>query len=156
MTLERVLESNHFVSGFSPPQVAKLASLARKDNFLENDLILMAGEKSSAFYVLLSGSASVEVKTAFYTVRVQGLACGDAFGWSSLLDGYDTLFQVRACEPCDALCIDGATITSLCREDPEFGVTLLRRVLETVAGRIYGLESRLAQFCGFPQAVPEG
>ena len=34
----------------------------------------------------------------FYTVSIQALGPGEAFGWSSLLDHHDTLFQVRARE----------------------------------------------------------
>ena len=136
------------MSGFDQAQLGKLASLAHEARFKGNDLIHIAGEKARAFYVLLSGSASVEVAADFCSVRIQTLAPGDIFGWTSLLDGHDTLFQVRACENCSALCLDGAAISALCQQDPELGVKLLRRVLQTVAGRIHGLESRLAQFCG--------
>jgi CRP/FNR family cyclic AMP-dependent transcriptional regulator len=153
MTLERALECNHFMSGFDPEELEKLASLAQTRSFEESDLMVTAGEQSRAFYVLLSGSASVEVETAFYSVRIQALAPGDAFGWSSLLDDYDTLFQVRAREQSSALCIDGPSMATLCKEDPELGVKLLRRVLRTVADRIRGLESSLAKFCGFAPAA---
>src|SRR5262249_12348251 len=104
------------------------------------------------FYVLLAGSASVELETSFYTVRIQALEPGDAFGWSSLLVDYDTLFQVRAREHCSALCIDNMTMAKLVQEDPALGVKLLRRVLQTVAGRIRGLESRLAECYGISTA----
>lgn len=155
MTLDGALAENHFASGFDQTELAKLASIAQKPSFEEGDLMLTAGERSRAFYVLLSGSASVELETSFYTIRVQALAPGDACGWSSLLDDYDTLFQVRAREHCSALCIDGAAMAKLIQEDPALGVKLLRRVLRTVAGRIRGLEVRLAQFCGFSPTIEE-
>ena len=153
MTLDRIPQANQFVSGFSRAQLAKLASLAQECSFEENDLILIAHERSKAFYVLLSGSASVEMETAFYTVGIQALTPGDAFGWSSLLDSHDTVFQVRARERCAAMFIGGEAMAALCREDPELGVTLLGRVLQTVAGRIHGLELSLARFCGFPASI---
>ena len=148
MTLERVLQANDFIAGFSEEQLGKLTSLAEEVTFEENDLILVEGERSRAFYVLLSGSAWVEVAADFCSVRIQALDPGDVFGWSSLLDSCDALFQVRAREHCTAVCLDGAAVSSLCEKDPELGVKLLRRVLQTVAGRIHGLESRLALFCG--------
>ena len=148
MTLERVLQNNAFGSGLDESQLEKLTSLAREVRFEENDLILIAGERSKAFYLLLTGSAWVEVAADFCSVRIQAVSPGDVFGWSSLLDCHDTLFQVRAREHCSALCFDGPAVASLCRQYPELGVKLLERVLLTVAGRIHGLESRLALFCG--------
>ena len=57
---------------------------------------LLSGERSKAFHVLMSGSASMEVTGDFCSVCIQALAPGDAFGWSSLLDYQDTLFQVMS------------------------------------------------------------
>jgi CRP-like cAMP-binding protein len=150
MTLEKALVRSGFASGLDDDDLRILASLAEERTFEEGELMVTAGERSRAFYVLLFGSASVDVETAFFKLRIQALSPGDAFGWSSLLDAYDTLFQVRAREHCTALCIDGVPMAALCRENPSLGVKLMRLVLQTVAGRIRGLESSLAQFCGIP------
>jgi CRP-like cAMP-binding protein len=146
--LERLLQGDSFVSGLTEEQLRALDSLGRQASFEENELILLAGERSRSFYLLLSGSASVEVATDFCTICIQALAPGDAFGWSSLLDDHDTLFQVRARENCSVLCLEGVALTALCEENPALGVKLLQRVLHTVARRVHGLESRLAEFCG--------
>ena len=148
MTLERALQGNDFGYGLDESQLGKLISLGREVRFEENDLILIAGERAKAFFVLLTGSAWVEVAADFCSVRIQAVSPGDVFGWSSLLDCHDTLFQVRARERSSALCFDGPAVSALCRDHPELGVKLLQRVLQTVAGRIHGLESSLALFCG--------
>ena len=95
-TLHEALKEHSFTAGLSDPQVAKLSGLARQVSFEENDLILIACEQSKHFYLLLSGSVCVEARMRAYTVCIQVLGPGDAFGWSSLLDQHDTLFQVRA------------------------------------------------------------
>jgi CRP-like cAMP-binding protein len=154
MTLERALVGSSFASGFEPAELRTLAALAEKRIFEDGDLMVRTGERSRAFYVLLSGSASVELQSSFFKLRIQALAPGDAFGWSSLLDHYDTLFQVRAREHCTALCIESDSIATLCHDNPSLGVKLMQRVLQTVAGRIRGLESSLATFCGIP--APDG
>ena len=157
MTLESALVGSGFAFGFDRDELKALASLAEERTFEEGELMVKAGEQSRAFYVLLSGSASVELESSFFKLRIQALAPGDAFGWSSLLDQYDTLFQVRAREHCNALCIDSAVVAALCQGNPALGVKLLRRVLQTAAGRIRGLESSLATFCGIsgPDGRPE-
>lgn len=140
---------SHFISGLSKTEVQRLDSLGKKIVFEENDLMVVEGERSTMFYLLLSGNASVEVSTGFCTIFIQELSAGDAFGWTSLLQQHDTMFQVRARERSTALRLDGAAVNALCREEPELGVMLLTRVLQTVAGRVRGLEMRLGEFCGF-------
>ncbi len=138
-----------FVTGLTKSQLQVLASLGHEREFEDNELIVAAAEESRLFYLLLTGSAAVEVASGFCTVFVQALEPGDGIGWSSLLQSHETLFQVRAREGCTALCIEGAAIMRLCHEDPQLGVTLLERALRTVAGRVCGLEARLGEFCGF-------
>lgn len=137
-----------FVSGLTKTQLRELEAMGKTAYFEDNELILIAGEESRAFYLLLSGSASVEVATDFCTLFVQALRPGDAFGWSSLLDHHETLFQVRARERCSALCLDSAAVTALCDRDPKLGMKLLQGALRTAARRVEGLEVRLAEFCG--------
>lgn len=132
----------------SETHVAKLSTLGFPVHFDEDELVLTAGEYSKNFYVLLSGSACVEVRAPVYTVCVQVINPGDAFGWSSLLYRQDTLFQVRAREACSGFCWDGAQLALACQEDREFGLAFFYRVLELVAGRVRATESRLAEFCG--------
>jgi CRP/FNR family transcriptional regulator, cyclic AMP receptor protein len=90
----------------------------------------------------------VEVRTRVCTVCIQALGPGEAFGWSSLLDQHDTLFQVRARERSSALRLDGASLAATCREDAEFAAELLRRTLKLVAGRVQATEARLGELCG--------
>jgi len=73
---------------------------------------------------------------------------GQAFGWSSLLDRQDTMFQVRAREHTRTLRLEGSVLQTLCRQDPELGVELLHRTLALVAGRVKATEMRFAEMCG--------
>jgi CRP-like cAMP-binding protein len=144
--------TERFVKGLTEEQFLVLDSLGRQKRFEDNELMIVAGEESRMFYLLLSGSAAVEVATGFCTIFVQALEPGDAFGWSSLLGRRETVFQVRARECCTVLCLDGTAVSELCRANPSLGVTLLERTLRTVAGRVCGLEARLGDFCGVKRA----
>jgi CRP-like cAMP-binding protein len=148
MTLHETLARHAFIAGLHAPQIVKLASLAHKVTFQENEAILRAGERSKYFYLLLSGSVCVEVTARAYSVRIQSLGPGDAFGWSALLDRHDTLFQVRAREESAALCLDGAGLAAAFREDPVLAAELLRRVLKVAADRVQATESTLGELCG--------
>jgi CRP/FNR family transcriptional regulator, cyclic AMP receptor protein len=148
MTLSETLKAHTFTSGLTDSQLAKLIPLAHEVSFREDQVILAAGQQSKHFYLLLSGSACIEVGTQSYVVWVQILNPGDAFGWSALLEKQDTLFQVRAREKCRALCLDGERLSATLHSDSDLAAELLRRTLHLVAGRVQATEARLGEMCG--------
>ena len=152
MALKPVLKELGFTEGFPEPHLAKLTALGRDTQFEPNQLILLTGQRSRHFYLVTSGSVCIEARTPVYTVCVQALGPGDAFGWSSLLTHHDTLFQVRAREATKAVCWDGEELAAACMEDAEFGRELYKRLLELVAGRVKATEARLAEFCGIDRS----
>ena len=144
----QALSRHSFVAGLSEAQIATLALIAGEAAFRENEVILKDGERSSAFYLVIDGSVSVELRTARYAVCVLALGPGQVFGWSSLLDHQDTLFQVRAREYTTTLRLDGAALKRLCKAEPELGAEILQRTLQVVAGRVKATEIRFAEMCG--------
>jgi len=87
-------------------------------------------------------------------VSVQALLPGEAFGWPSLMQHHDTLFQIRAREETAVIRLDGSRLSQVCEDDPEFGLAFFRRILELVAGRVKATESRLGEFCGIAMSAP--
>jgi len=150
------LESHEFTAGLTHRQIASLAALARPVEFEPDDLILRDGQRSTAFYLVTSGSVAVELCTSQFTVIVEALGAGRAFGWSSLLAEHDTLFQVRAREHTTALCLEGRALQQLCRADPALGTEILQRTLQVVAGRVKATEIKFAEMCGVRVAAAHG
>src|SRR5208283_1123401 len=103
MTLHEALRHHAFARGLGEEQIATLASMASHVTFTEGEVILENGQRSHAFFLVLTGSVSVELCTARFIVSVQSLGPGQVFGWSALLDHHDTVFQVRARENTTAL-----------------------------------------------------
>jgi CRP-like cAMP-binding protein len=139
----------------SDTHLARLAALAQEVTFPEDQIIFRAGEKSGHFYLVVSGGVCVEISTPVYAICVQTLGSGDAFGWSSLLDHHETVFQVRARERCRALLLEASQLAVACRDDPEFGCCLYLRLFEIVARRVKAIEARLAEVYGIAQPVPK-
>lgn len=142
------LHRHAFCQGLSERQLASLAGLAGVVTFPENEVILEEGQRSADFYLLLSGSVTVELRTPQYAISVQALEPGNVFGWSSLLNDQDTLFRVRAREATTVLRMDGAALQALCRQDSALGFEILSRALKVVAGRVRATEKRFAEMCG--------
>ena len=148
MTLIPILRSHPFTRGLEDNQIAELASIACGVMFAEGEIVLEDREQSRAFYLLLTGSVSVELCTAHYVVSVQALGPGEAFGWSAFLKGHETLFQVRARENTTALRLEGQELRVLCQSDPLLGKQVMERALAVVAGRVKATEIRFAEMCG--------
>jgi CRP-like cAMP-binding protein len=148
LTLSELLRQHAFAAGLSDAQLMGLAKLATEVTFEEDEVVLVDGQKSTSFYLLVSGSVVVELSTPRYAMCVESLGPGKVFGWSALLDAQDTLFQVRARERTTAFQIDGAALKQRCFEDPALGAALLHRLLGVVAGRVKATELRFAEMCG--------
>jgi CRP-like cAMP-binding protein len=148
LTLSETLRNHAFMRGLGDRLIAKLALLATEAAFAENEVILMDRRQSQYFYLVTSGSVSIELHSPIFTVSVLAVGPGQAFGWSALLDHQDTVFQVRAREETAALRFAGADLTEACRSDGELGVEILLRTLQVAAGRIEATEARFAEICG--------
>jgi len=148
LTPQQILQTHAFTQGLDVRALTSLASLAHEVTFAESELVLEDDRHSEFFYLVVSGSVTIELHTPRITVSVQAVGPGEAFGWSSLLDFQDTLFQVRARERTTALRISGTALKDLCRTDPATGTEILLRVLRVVASRVKATEARFAEMCG--------
>ena len=148
MTLSETLRNHAFMRGLGDRLIAKLALLATEAAFAENEVILMDRRQSQYFYLVTSGSVSIELHSPIFTVSVLAVGPGQAFGWSALLDHQDTVFQVRAREHTAALRIAGPDLSQACRDDCELGIEILMRTLQVAAGRIEATEAKFAEMCG--------
>jgi CRP-like cAMP-binding protein len=136
------------LSGLTGDQVTRILSLGTEVTLPEGELILDNGQRSTHCYLVLSGSVTVALATPRLTVCVQVLGPGELFGWSALLNGQDTLFQVRARENTTALRIEGSMLSDCFRTYPDLGVEMFRRLLHVVADRVRATETVFAEWCG--------
>jgi CRP/FNR family cyclic AMP-dependent transcriptional regulator len=148
VALSDALRHHRFTGDLADHHIATLASIAAEVTFAEDELVLLNGQCSRSLYLVTDGSVSVELHTATFTVAIQALGVGQAFGWSSLLEDQDTLFRVRARQRTAALRLDGATLKQACRSDPVLGYEILQRALKLVAGRVQATEEKFAEMCG--------
>ncbi|HUB78335.1 MAG TPA: cyclic nucleotide-binding domain-containing protein [Bryobacteraceae bacterium] len=147
-TLSEILRNHAFTRGLNDAQVDALASVASKVAFEEGEIVLADREHSRAFFLVLSGSVSVELCGPNFSVSVQAVGPGQAFGWSALLSDHDTLFRVRAREFTTAARLEGEDLKAACSADPLLGKEVLQRALAVVAGRVRATEIRFAEMCG--------
>jgi CRP-like cAMP-binding protein len=131
-----VLQSQPFASDFSPPQLEKLAALAKSMRFPSQHVFFREGDDCSDFYLILSGMVALEIVAPSRPFRIETLGAGDEFGWSSVLVDQGKLFQARALEDVEALLFQGHELRAMCEQDTSFGYRLLRRLLGVVSQRL--------------------
>ena len=144
MSAENILLKEHpFTKAFWPEHVARLASMAAETHFAAGEFIFQEGDRSSLFYLLISGNVALEVVAAGRPVRVATLLAGDVLGWSSVTGENGKQFQARALEPVHALAFDGARLCHACELDYAFGFAFMRAVLSVLSGRLHSIRGQL-------------
>src|SRR3954468_6604837 len=146
MTVENDLLNEHpFTEAFWPEHVTRLASMAAETHFAAGELIFQEGDRSSLFYLLISGNVALEVVSPGRPVRVATLLAGDVLGWSSITGENGKQFQARALEPIHALGFDGARLCHACEQDYAFGFIFMRSVLTVISGRLHSMRTQLLE-----------
>jgi CRP-like cAMP-binding protein len=144
-TTEELLREHPFTKGFWPEHIERLAGMASAVPFCSGELIFHEGDRSSLFYLLISGRVALEIVDPGRPVRVGTLYAGEVLGWSSLTDTEEKQFQARATEEVYALAFDGARLRHACEEDYAFGFALMRAVLGVMAARLHTVRADLLE-----------
>ncbi len=131
-----VLQQHPFVAEFSAEHVRALAALARQEHFAEGQIIFHEGDEYSIFYLLGEGMVSLELEAADNVLRVQTLYAGDELDWSALLPHAGKHFQARALTPVTALAFEGEQLLAAFRQDPQFGLAFMLRLMGVVSERL--------------------
>ncbi len=141
-TVLEALRKHPFLEHFPPEYVERLAAMASEVNFQKQETIFHEGDASSFFYLLVSGSVSLEVTAPGRTLRIATLCAGDELGWSSLTCERKQ-FQARTLEPVRAIAFDGARLKHAFEENCTFGFTFIRALLSVVARRLQATRMQL-------------
>ncbi len=131
-----VLQQHPFVEEFSPEHLRSLAALARQERFAEDQIIFHEGDDYSVFYLLGEGMVSLELEAADNVLRVQTLYAGDELDWSALLPHAGKHFQARALTPVTALAFEGEQLLAAFKQDPQFGMAFMLRLMGVVSERL--------------------
>lgn len=152
--LLEVLRTHPFVAEFRPEHVTRLAALAKQVHFAEGQVIFHEGDDYSVLYLLGEGMVALELEVPGQVLRVQTLYAGDVFDWSALLPHAGKHFQARALNAVTALAFEGEELLASFRENPEFGMAFMLRLMGVVSERLraarvqlvdmYATEAKLA------------
>jgi CRP/FNR family transcriptional regulator, cyclic AMP receptor protein len=122
-------------------EMAVLASQVELKSFAPRQRIYKMGDPGGQAYVLVSGKVRVStVDEDHQEVIVDEPACGEFFGFASMLDQTPHQTEASALEPCSCLEVDRKDITVLIERKPHAGMDLL-----TVLGRQFHASQQLVR-----------
>jgi CRP-like cAMP-binding protein len=133
---ERFLAQHPFTGQFQPRHIERLARQARAVSFAPDQVIFRSGDENTDFYLIVSGRVALELPVGERMLSIQTLSDGDEFGFSALIMGRGMTFQARALRQVEALAFEGSRLIEACRDDPELGFGLMRRLLLIVSERL--------------------
>ena len=104
------------------------------------EVIFEPGDEGASLFVIQAGEVELCRPGAGRASLVARLGPGDLFGELAVLLGGRRRAKARAVGAVQLLELEGETLQAMCLERPEIGLRLIRKL----AGRIIGLEQRLA------------
>jgi CRP/FNR family transcriptional regulator, cyclic AMP receptor protein len=143
-SIEKELSAFQFFQGLDPTYLGFLADHAKRRHFDAAQVMHRQGEPAGAFYIVTSGSVSIEVPAIQGpTLHLQQLHPGDVLGWSWLIPPYRWSFLIRTDSQVDVIEIDGKAVLAKCEADPKFGYEILKRVSALMSERLAHARQRM-------------
>ncbi|MEV0371822.1 cyclic nucleotide-binding domain-containing protein [Streptomyces sp. NPDC050636] len=132
----------------------RLMTLGQQVSFEQDTRIFEEGGTADRFWVLRSGSVSLDLKVpGRRRVTVATLGPGDLLGWSWLFPPYKWDFGAEAFSPVRAYEFDGAAVRALCEAEPALGLDLVRTITEILAHRLVATRTKLIEQYAARRAV---
>ena len=130
---EEVLTQHPFFKGISDEHLEFLVSVARPLHIESNRFLFRQGSPADCFLVFHSGDMAMELHVGAKGARIiQTVSPGEVVGWSWLYPPHRWMYDGRALNAVDCLCLDGESVRTRMEQDHEFGYEILNRFGEVI------------------------
>ncbi len=133
-TIEAVLAAHPFFKGMAPRHLAVIAACGRRVQYGAGDFLCRETDEALEFFVILSGSASVEIFSArrgpLTTATVEE---GEVLGWFWFDKPLHWHLDARARQVTRAVALNVDALRSRCEEDHDLGYEFMKRYAHHLA-----------------------
>ncbi len=136
MSISDYLSQVPLFQGLSACERVKLAESMRRHTYSPSDVIVRQGDRTTDFYIILSGSVRVSRKAGRREIPIADLHAGDFFGDMALLDSLPRSATVTAIEPTECLSLSWESFHRDVLSKPE----VARAMLSTLSRRVRDIE----------------
>ena len=144
--IEGILAEQPFFAGLKAADLSFLANAAERRPLRKDQILFRYGAPADEFYLVLSGSVTLEVAAIEGPALVlQSVGTGAVLGWSWLIPPYKWSFQARSNEETEVLAFDGKAVLARCEADPAFGYDVLKRFSTLMSERLGYARERMME-----------
>ena len=133
-TIEGVLAAHPFFKGMAPRHLAVVAACGRRVQYGAGDFLCREADEAQEFFVILSGSVSVEIFSArrgpLTTATVEE---GEVLGWFWFDKPLHWHLDARARQVTRAVALNVDALRSRCEEDHDLGYEFMKRYAHHLA-----------------------
>ncbi|HSH37759.1 MAG TPA: cyclic nucleotide-binding domain-containing protein [Chthoniobacterales bacterium] len=134
-----------FLAGMSAQHLELLADCAELKQLNANEVIFRAGDPARGFYLIESGSVSVEADAGDRPpVSIDLVKAGEPLGWSWMYEPFVCEYGGRATEPTTALFFDAVRLTQHRGADLTLGHELFKRMSQVMVRRLNAARAKIA------------
>jgi CRP-like cAMP-binding protein len=139
-----VLRSLAFTRELGPPDLDRLAALARPVEWQAGRTVFREGDRDDFLYLVVEGRVALEISVPPRgRARILTVGPGEVFGWSSVYYQQPKTAGATAVTPTRALALDAARLRELSEADCRFGYWLACRLLHVVSERLQATRLQL-------------
>jgi CRP-like cAMP-binding protein len=133
-TETNALQQTPFFAGLPVDELEGIAQVGSTVTFEPGATIVTEGELGDGMYIIMSGTAEVDVGGRFHT-----LTQGDFFGEMALISSRKRIATVKAKESVEALKIPADAFQSFLLQHPSVAVSMLKEIVD----RLREVEQRI-------------
>jgi len=150
--LTEQLRQFRFLQEIEDEDLSRLAAIARLVEFPAGKVLYREGQSLSNIYLILSGSASIEICAAGIGCRrIMTVSEGDLLGISPAVGQARSTGTIRTLAPMKAIELNAGQVLTLCEHNPRFGYEFMRQVAVTVSQRLNATRLQLLDVFGGEQ-----
>ncbi len=150
--LPEQLRQFQFLQEIDDEDLRHLAAIARLVEFPANKVLYREGQTLSNIYLILSGSASIEICAAGIGCRrIMTVEAGDLLGISPAVGQARSTGTIRTLAPTEAIELNAGQVLTLCEHNPRFGYEFMRQVAMTISQRLNATRLQLLDVFGDAQ-----
>jgi CRP-like cAMP-binding protein len=115
--------------------VKRIMNVSTTESFEKKDILFQQGDPAKHFYILLKGRLKLTIGETGQSVYIVSHA-GEAFGWSSLIDGKIYTASAECMTPVKLLRFDREKVLKITEEDPANGLVFFKRLAGILGNRL--------------------
>ena len=137
-------------SGLEEGELAKIAGLCRVTSYEEGDVVLHAGARSQAFYMVMEGK--MDILSADHNMLVGHVQPGDFLGEISLVAQKPHNATAVAATPIQLIALNHGDFENLISRYPRIGVKVMRNIAISLGQKLDALDARFSAFSNLNQS----